>query len=503
MPRLSSCVGYEFTSSSGFDYNYDPVDGKTSSSKTESFDPYSDYYNPYSNDIPTNSQAVPIPRSLTPPLPTTPDQDPSYILQSTNPSIPLTNPANSRKLLILDLNGTLVFRSPHRPRPAHRFYRYQPSHHENSPPIRTVHPRPYMSSFTSYIFHTTTRSWLDTMIWSSAQPHSVADMVTRCFGQRKHELVAVWARDTLGLEEKDYHRKIQTTKDLAKPWAALPLRTNSNSNSNSDSGTTTRSSPFPTESQPQPQAHSAHTTLLLDDSPLKAHLQPWNHLCIREYNADERSADLALQERERTLRKRREDAERSTSSSISYPSSEEKEADVASIGTGSKNRKYPKKKSKNLQTEPEEDGKKYDQSLLAVIGILDALKHESNVAGWIRSGRMHVRPSSTPSRENGATVNLPYSPPPPDTITHPEIPVPGLNASIPDPLDNYSQKEHTPTPQAQIPTRTPKPTLTEAQPQAQWYEDPETVAYWVERGLRALHELGIEVVVGVDGGSEN
>ncbi|KAF8239812.1 hypothetical protein L208DRAFT_1385398 [Tricholoma matsutake] len=34
-------------------------------------------------------------------------------------------------------------------------------------------------------------------------------------------------------------------------------------------------------------------------------------------------------------------------------------------------------------TEPEQDHtvKKYDQSLLAVIGILDALKHESNVEG--------------------------------------------------------------------------------------------------------------------------
>ncbi|KAF8223816.1 hypothetical protein L208DRAFT_1411323, partial [Tricholoma matsutake] len=36
-----------------------------------------------------------------------------------------------------------------------------------------------------------------------------------------------------------------------------------------------------------------------------------------------------------------------------------------------------------LQTEPEQDHtvKKYDQFVLAVIGILDALKHESNVGG--------------------------------------------------------------------------------------------------------------------------
>ena len=42
------------------------------------------------------------------------------------------------------------------------------------------------------------------MVWSSAQPHSVADMVERCFAERKEELVAVWARDTLGLDEQAY-----------------------------------------------------------------------------------------------------------------------------------------------------------------------------------------------------------------------------------------------------------------------------------------------------------
>ena len=338
MPRRyrsrSSIIGYEFTATSGFDYNYDPVDGRASSQsplKIQGFDPYTDDY-PASDDLVSSSQVTepPVParpRSLTP---TRTSPSPSYILQSTIPSIQLPTPSSSRKLLILDLNGTLVFRSPHRPRRPHK------SHHQHHAafdptalrPLRTIHPRPYMSSFTSYLFHPLTRTWLDTMIWSSAQPHSVADMVSRCFGDRKDELVAVWARDTLGLEEKDYRahflpyinriyahftspadRKTQTTKDLAKPWAALPLRS-SGDPSDSGAGTPTTeprpvSSPFVNEAQPQPQAHSAHTTLLLDDSLLKAHLQPWNHLCIREYDAGRRSADLALQEHERKLAKQR------------------------------------------------------------------------------------------------------------------------------------------------------------------------------------------------------
>lgn len=61
------------------------------------------------------------------------------------------------------------------------------------------------------------------MVWSSAQPHSVDDMVGKCFdaeevegGERgvekdkeskkrgREHLVAIWARDTLGLTEGEY-----------------------------------------------------------------------------------------------------------------------------------------------------------------------------------------------------------------------------------------------------------------------------------------------------------
>lgn len=235
--RTGSGIGYEFTASSGFDYNYDPVDGRAlqSPSKGQQFDPYSDDYPP-SDDPPSSSQVTepdlqPEPysyklpvstfrplrapsRTPTPIPPPSISPSPSYILESNKPSIALASPASSRKLLVLDLNGTLVFRSPHRPRTTRRPYRPYNNGYSNDPyssfdpntarPLRTVHARPYMPSFASYLFHPTTRTWLDTMVWSSAQPHSVADMVSRCFGERQDELVAIWARDTLGLEEKDY-----------------------------------------------------------------------------------------------------------------------------------------------------------------------------------------------------------------------------------------------------------------------------------------------------------
>jgi hypothetical protein len=126
------------------------------------------------------------------------------------------DPTVVRKLLVLDLNGTLVYRSPHRSARERLFGRgsatggwadddvYAQFDPSQPRPLRVVHPRPYLSSFRQYLFHPKTRRWLDTMVWSSAQPHSVNDMVGRCFGNEKDGLVAIWARDKLGLGIADY-----------------------------------------------------------------------------------------------------------------------------------------------------------------------------------------------------------------------------------------------------------------------------------------------------------
>ena len=66
-----------------------------------------------------------------------------------------------------------------------------------------------MPAFRQYLFSPETNKWLDVMIWSSAQPHSVNDMVDKCFGGEKEKLVAVWARDTLGLSSDQYSTTIK------------------------------------------------------------------------------------------------------------------------------------------------------------------------------------------------------------------------------------------------------------------------------------------------------
>jgi hypothetical protein len=124
-------------------------------------------------------------------------QPDDYLLSSLITSKSLSEPA--RKLLVLDLNGTLLLRSPRIP----KSYRGQYHLHQRPAP-RRVMPRPYLTALRAYLFAPQTQTWLDVMVWSSAQPHSVEDMVQHAFGRDRDRLVAIWARDTLGLAEAHY-----------------------------------------------------------------------------------------------------------------------------------------------------------------------------------------------------------------------------------------------------------------------------------------------------------
>ncbi|KAG5640372.1 hypothetical protein DXG03_008887 [Asterophora parasitica] len=524
------------------------------------------------------------------PIPTAPS--PEYLAESQKTSIHLPTPSAMRKLLILDLNGTLVYRTPHtrkETRPRRRNYHHNRGHdlsHDSNTssvvsslianastsdptssfsasnpfdpyadpmaprPLRTVHPRPYMPSFRAYVFHPATRAWLDTMVWSSAQPHSVWDMVGKCFpGEgdaetgKKTGLVAVWARDTLGLEEKDYHRKTQTTKDLAKPWAQLSLDEIS-------------------------RAHSAHTTLLLDDSPLKAHLQPWNHLCIREYDNTLRAGDLQSLWREKALAAVGESmndvGEAIAATGVVEPTPEP-EADPDEALPPSKKRKRLKKKKAAVAFLPpvspsefdvaalghpsaaETYNYPYDPTLLAVIGILEQLKWEDNVAGWMRAGGL-CAPGSVDAREavreetveeegdeeNDGVVSPPPSPLPDASSSSPRSRSPPVSVaeagavigtprgegkrrrlsspSPSPPAANNMSSTDAPQPRDFPPAaqKAPDGALATAATSnsmgtgnpgdsGQWFADAHAFAFWVRAGVKALHELGAEVEHGVRG----
>ena len=193
----------------------DPATSTSSENKNEvrnefplepkSYDPkYREYRPPPRSPSPAFRPQPPRSRTATPPLHQRPSSE--YLATSGGPSGPLADPTSSRKLLVLDLNGTLLHRSP---RPSRGAPRYPiPGQEGFQPRLRPVHPRPYLPSFKSYIFHPSNKQWLDVMVWSSAQPHSVHDMVDKCFRHEQHHFVAVWARDTLGLPQHLYSTAI-------------------------------------------------------------------------------------------------------------------------------------------------------------------------------------------------------------------------------------------------------------------------------------------------------
>ncbi|EAU81625.2 phosphoprotein phosphatase [Coprinopsis cinerea okayama7 len=426
-----------------FDYNFDPE-----GTSLVQPDPYTD---PGSPQEPVRQKSPPR-RSPTPPPPPIQPREPSkeYLSISAEPSSKLETPSSQRKLLILDLNGTLVYRSPHQRRSV-----YQQPHHVPRP-LRSVHPRPYLSSFKEYLFHPRVTEWLDTMVWSSAQPHSVDDMVGKTFGS-KDGLKAVWARDTLGLTPEQYFRKTQTTKDLEKPWAAL--------------------------------GHSARTTFLLDDSPLKAHLQPWNHLCIREYVAEMRQTDVKVRDAE-ILREQKEQSQ-------TTPPVEE-EGEEEDSRKRKRKAKKERKKAERLASakaealDPMDAGGRpleYDQTLLAIIGVLDTIKNEDNVAGWMRNGGLvrsghYPRPSPGPSQltkrrrvsdESRSSLEEPPPSPPPSSDDQP-------------PVHDVSGEVKPPEAATNVPLDVNL-----------WFENRDAFAYWTDRGRRALEDLGIELKPGVVG----
>ncbi|TDL23517.1 hypothetical protein BD410DRAFT_787363 [Rickenella mellea] len=365
------------------------------------------------------SQRSPFRSPSPPPPPPRRSPSPGYLDLSKTPSVPVHDPpTESRKLLILDLNGTLLVRSK-----------------RGTGPLRAVYPRAYIPSFRQYLFHPDTRAWLDVMIWSSAMPPNVRSMAERCFGSNCNDLIAIWARDTLGLSREDYSQKSVTIKDLAKPWSELPV---------SENGV----------------PHSALSTLLLDDSPVKARVQPYNHLCIKEYSLQRRDLDVTAM-----IKQNKDAAEAAPTIDHHYELSEDAivrvdqpeapEGDVetdAPIGNlhaveqeqtakvvdgdqrvaGGPDQESHKRsrqrlhKRKRLPSESPDAVHDFDETLLAIIGILDAARNQSNVAAWIRSGALWAGHFPTTTTDLPGSDDTPSSPHPNPLVgNHVQSEVPG------------------------------------------------------------------------------
>lgn len=246
-------------------------------------------------------------------------------------------------------------------------------------------------------------------------------------------------------------QKTVTMKDLTKPWDLFA----------SALSPETLKGHSAVPSQPQ-STHSAFTTLLLDDSPHKAVLQPYNHVCIPEYDSKRRQHDL------RSLLSTKEPKENKKG----------KRMNQVETGVHSTDQIIPELSpggalSESAKKEP------YDTTLLAVIGILDAVKLQSNVAGWIRKGELWA---AQERREADGTSNVKNH-----SAVKTEDGKTASNTVVPTGNDTSSTSDPAVTPeQVHVQTK-------------MWFDDSLVLTYWVARGRRALMELGIQVVHGVTG----
>lgn len=163
--------------------------------------------------------------------------------------VPTRLPIPQCLLIVLDLNGTVLYREVG---------------------STTYKPRPFVMQFLNYCLENHV-----ILIWSSAKPHNVNAVCKQLFTPKQREkLLGIWARDTLGLTPLQYNTKTQVYKNLDRIWA----------------------NPTVACDHPGFQQHglmwSQKNTLLVDDSFVKARSQPYNHVEIPEFvkNSNEATA---------------------------------------------------------------------------------------------------------------------------------------------------------------------------------------------------------------------
>jgi hypothetical protein len=164
----------------------------------------------------------------------------AYMMQAAEK--PSTVELSGRILVILDLNGTLL---------------YRPSRNNTK-----MIARPFLAPFLRYLF-----SNFAVMVWSSARPQNVAALVDQSLeDDLKKSLVAQWARGHFNLKPEHYNANVQVYKNLDLVWSKDEIQ-----KQHPDYETGGR--------------FGQHNTVLIDDTILKASAQPYNLLQISEFSA--------------------------------------------------------------------------------------------------------------------------------------------------------------------------------------------------------------------------
>lgn len=154
-------------------------------------------------------------------------------------------------LVILDLNGTLLFRR-----------------NKGS----SFQPRPHLDAFLEYLFSNHV-----VMVWSSAKPHNVVNMCKKFFTPEQfNRVAAIWTRDNLRLSPQAYAANTQVYKQLSWVWQDPNIQAKN----------------------PVPGGYwDQSNTVLLDDSVEKSASEPFNLVRIEEFEdrPDQQNEDVLSQ----------------------------------------------------------------------------------------------------------------------------------------------------------------------------------------------------------------
>jgi hypothetical protein len=317
-------------------------------------------------------------------------------------------------------------------------------------------------------------------------------------------------------------RKALTTKDLAKPWSLLPLGTNS-----AEIMVPSEADCAAGQAGLAPSiAHSAMTTLLLDDSPHKARLQPYNHVCIPEYTSSLREKDLQQCWHEKVTqmpkpRKRKwninESVPDQTEPAEILSPSESDPTVIDSTSAHGEQSSIPISPAERTHMLSRSSAEPYDPTILAVIGVLDEIKKQSSVAGWIQGGGLwNVAPVPEAEREFIGTIPASDALIAEDRqpLTKKELraaqrlaakqrkraeqvaPSSAQLVLTPDKAAIQTGNDESTTADISVEAAAPS---AGAESMGMWFSDELTLSYWVWRGRRALESLGIEADHGVTG----
>ncbi|PNY24266.1 FCP1y domain-containing protein [Tolypocladium capitatum] len=169
-----------------------------------------------------------------------PDPSPLYLARAFAPPSTLADPR--RILVILDLNGTLLFRP----------IRKQPTKFVE---------RPHARRFLAYCLDS-----FHLAVWSSARPENVQHMLAQLLtSEQRQRCVVIWGRDRFGLSRDDYDSRVQCYKRLSAMWNHPDVLT---------------SHPHASRGGRWDQSN----TVLVDDSPEKGRSEPHNILPIPEFS---------------------------------------------------------------------------------------------------------------------------------------------------------------------------------------------------------------------------